>query len=78
MLLADRWYIKPGQGHQRNEDDRKDKRSAFCSHSSFKNYWRGAWVAQAVEHLTLDFGSGLGVCEFEPHVGPCADSVEPA
>ena len=26
----------------------------------FKNQaFRGAWVAQSVEHLTLDFGSGL-------------------
>ena len=30
-----------------------------------------ACVAQLVEHLTLDFGSGhdLTVCEFKPHVG---------
>ena len=30
----------------------------------------GAWVAQLVEHLTLDVGSGhdLMVREFEPHV----------
>ena len=41
---------------------------------------RGAWVAQSVEWPTLDFGSGhdLTVCEFEPHVGLCADSIEPA
>ena len=40
---------------------------------------RGAWVAQSVEWPTLDFGSGhdLTVCEFEPHVGLCADSSEP-
>ena len=40
---------------------------------------RGAWVAQSVEHPTLDFGSGhdLMVCEFEPRVGLCADSSEP-
>ena len=41
---------------------------------------RGAWVAQPVKCLILDFGSGhdLTVCGFEPHVGLCADSVEPA
>ena len=40
----------------------------------------GAWVAQSVEHLTLDFSSGhdLMVCGFEPHVQLCTDSVEPA
>ena len=37
-------------------------------------------MAQFVERLTLDLGSGhdLMVCEFEPHVRLCADSVEPA
>ena len=37
-------------------------------------------MAQLVEHLTLGFGSGhdLTVRGFEPHVGLCADSVEPA
>ena len=40
----------------------------------------GAWVAQVVKHLTLDFGLGhdLTVCESEPHIGLCADRVEPA
>ena len=40
----------------------------------------GAWVAQSVKHLTLDFSSGhdLMVHEIEPHCGLCADSVEPA
>ena len=40
----------------------------------------GAWVAQSVGCLTLDFSSGhdLKVCGIEPHVGLCADSVEPA
>ena len=40
----------------------------------------GAWVAQWVEHLTLDFGSGhnLIVHEFKPGIGLCTDSVEPA
>ena len=39
----------------------------------------GAWVAQSVKRLTLGFGSGydLVVCGFEPHIGLCADSVEP-
>ena len=42
-----------------------------------KNY-RDAWVAPSVKHLTPDFGSGhdLTVCEFEPHVGLCADSTQ--
>ena len=37
-------------------------------------------MAQSVERLTLDFGSGhdLTVCEFEPHVRLCADSMGPA
>ena len=41
---------------------------------------RGAWVAQLFEHPTLDFGSGHGlrVCEFEPRIRFCIDSVEPA
>ena len=41
---------------------------------------RGAWVAQSVKHLTLDFGSGrdLVVCEFVPRDGLCAHSEEPA
>ena len=41
---------------------------------------RGAWVAQPVKHLILDFGSGhdLTVRGLEPHVRLCADSVEPA
>ena len=41
---------------------------------------RGAWVAQLVQRLTLDFDSShdLTVHEFEPHVGLHADSVEPA
>ena len=38
------------------------------------------YVAQLVERPTLGFGSGhdLMVCEFEPHMGLCADSAEPA
>ena len=37
-------------------------------------------MAQSVERLTLDFGSGhdLTVFGFEPHVGLCADSTGPA
>ena len=36
-------------------------------------------MAQSVEHLTLGFSSGddLMVCEIEPHVRLCPDSVEP-
>ena len=37
-------------------------------------------MAQSVKRPTLDLGSGrdLMVCEFEPHIGLCADRVEPA
>ena len=37
-------------------------------------------MAQLVKHLTLGFSSGgdLVVREFEPHIGLCADSAEPA
>ena len=40
---------------------------------------RGAGVAQWIKYLSLDFGSGhdLAVCEFEPHIGLCADDAEP-
>ena len=42
--------------------------------------FRGTWLAQSVEHPTLDFGSGhdLTVHEFKPRVRLCADSTEPA
>ena len=45
-----------------------------------KNAPRGAWVAQSVKHPTLGFGSirDLTVCEFEPCIGLCADSMESA
>ena len=41
---------------------------------------RGDWVAQSVKLPALNFGSGhgLAVCEFEPHIGLCTDSAEPA
>ena len=37
-------------------------------------------MAQSVKALTLDFGSdhALTICEIEPDVGLCADSMEPA
>ena len=40
---------------------------------------RGAWVAQLVKHLTLDFGSdhNFSVHDFEPCIRLCADSVQP-
>ena len=40
----------------------------------------GAWVAQLVEHPTLEFSSGhnLTVCGFKPRIGLRADSMEPA
>ena len=41
---------------------------------------RGAWVAQLVKCLTLDFGSDhdLMVREFKPCIWLCADDVEPS
>ena len=37
-------------------------------------------MAQSIEHLALNFGSGhdLTVCELEPQTGLCVDSMEPA
>ena len=37
-------------------------------------------MAQSVKYLTLDLRSGhdLKVCEFKPHIGLCADGMEPA
>ena len=45
-----------------------------------KKYWKGRLGAQSVKRSILGLGSGhrLMVCEFEPHVGLCADSEEPA
>ena len=47
---------------------------------SFKSRRQGAWLAQWVKHLTLDFSAGrdLMVGKTEPYIGPCANSVEPA
>ena len=41
---------------------------------------KGAWVAQSVNHPTVDFSSDhdLMVHEFEPRVRLRADSMEPA
>ena len=40
----------------------------------------GPWVTESVKCLALDLGSGhdLMVHEFEPPVGVCTDSAEPA
>ena len=40
----------------------------------------GAWVAQSVKCLTLDFGSGHGLMihGFQPHTGLHTNSAEPA
>ena len=45
-----------------------------------KHLLGGAWVARSGKRLARGFSSGheLTVQGFEPHVGPCADSVEPA
>ena len=42
--------------------------------------YKGAWVAQSVKCLTLNFGSGHDLTghEFKPCVGLCADSEKPA
>ena len=47
---------------------------------SIKFFLQSAWVAQSVEHLALDLGSGhdLTVRGIEPHVRLCADGAEPA
>ena len=41
---------------------------------------RAPWVAPSVKHPTLGFSSSrdLAVCEMDPHVGFCAENVEPA
>ena len=48
-----------------------------CSKSIWS--YRGAWMAQSVKHLILDFSSGCDfmVCEFKPHIRLCAGSMEP-
>ena len=42
-------------------------------------YW-GTWVAPSNKHHTLDLDPGLDlrVGKFEPRIGLCTDSVEPA
>ena len=41
---------------------------------------KGTWGVQSVKHPPFGFRSGhdLAVCGLEPHVGLCADGVEPA
>ena len=43
-------------------------------------HFGGAWVAQSLKHLTLDFGSDhdLMVHKIKPHIRRSADSVEAA
>ena len=54
----------------------------FCKHKILQTYteitYRGAWVAQSVNHQTLDFGLGhdLTVCEFKPRIRLSALSTE--
>ena len=45
-----------------------------------RQWFQGAWVAQSVRHPILDFSSGHDpmVCEIEPLIRVCIDSVEPA
>ena len=42
--------------------------------------FQGTQAAQSVKNLILDFGSDHDVMvhEFEPHIGLCTDSTEPA
>ena len=55
---------------------------SFCSlfFPKLRNRLKGTWVTQLVKGPTLGFGAGheLTVHEFEPHIGLCSDSVEPA
>ena len=52
----------------------KSSSTLACDNLSSSKY------GKLVEHLNLDFGSGydLIVCEPKPHIGLCADSMEPA
>ena len=45
-----------------------------------RKQYRGAWGTPSVKHPALDFGSGhdLVVRGFQPCVGLCTDSMEPA
>ena len=59
----------------------KDCGTSQCIDRSLKiNGLGGAWVYQTDKRLTVDSSSGhdLTVCEFEPRIGLCADSAEPA
>ena len=70
----------------RNEDmiktlpTKQKLRKAHHTRPTLQEILRGAWMAQLVKHLTLDFGSGhdLTVHEFESGIGLCADRAEPA
>ena len=44
----------------------------------YMNILRGAWVAQSVKHLTLDFGLISQVRETEPRTGLHVDGAKPA
>ena len=60
---------------------RQKSQNIMCVHlPSTSAGIRGAWVAQLVEHLTLDFGSGheLTVRGIEPCIGLHAESAETA
>ena len=50
----------------------------FLKSVLIKEELQGAWVAQLVKHLTLDFGSGhdFAVLEIKPCFGLCTDSTE--
>ena len=47
----------------------------LLSFAGFQNKMRwGAWVAQSLKHLTLDFGRGHDLsCEIQPHIRLCIE-----
>ena len=56
-----------------------EKRVGVSDITVWKYNNEGAWVAQLVEHPILGFsGQVLKFPGFEPHIGLCADSREPA
>ena len=65
---------------QQQEEWRSYHRDKYSAVVHSKYQFKGAWVAQLVKHLTLDFGSGhdLAVSEFKPFIGLCTDSTQPA
>ena len=65
------------EDHGRGGRKKKVREGGSQNKRLLKTENRGAWVVQLAEHS--DFGSGhdLTVCEFQPRVRLCADSLEP-